>query len=180
MVFASTALAACGSAAAGRHSSAGADRAGSVTPGASALGYARCMRAHSVTRFPDPAANGAIDLRTSGLNLSSPAARAAARACHALLPQKHSSRQQPTAGAYARLLAWAECMRRHGISGLPDPRPDPVPGPGSPATNRYGTVMGDGGYWVGIPYGADAHSPAFVRRSATCGESPRGPTHPHG
>jgi hypothetical protein len=55
-------------------------------------------------------------------------------------------------------------MREHGISGLADPKPDPPPAAGSAATAGIGTLMGDGGYWVGIPATVDAHSPAFVRR----------------
>jgi hypothetical protein len=39
--------------------------------------------------------------------------------------------------------------------------------------------MGDGGYWVGIPYNDNAHSPAFTRLSTSCGESPSGPVHHH-
>jgi hypothetical protein len=34
--------------------------------------------------------------------------------------------------------------------------------------------MGDGGYWVGIPISVNAHSPAFMRLSTACGESPGG------
>jgi hypothetical protein len=34
--------------------------------------------------------------------------------------------------------------------------------------------MGDGGYWVGIPISVNAHSPAFMRLSTRCGESPGG------
>lgn len=137
------------------------------------------MRAHGVSHFPDPTATGAINTNIPGLNLSSPAARAAETACQSLLPEKHPPSQQPTAKAFARLLAWTKCMRRRGVSGLPDPRPDPVPGPSSAAAGRFGTVMGDGGYWVGIPYRDDAHSPTFMRLSTRCGESPTGPPARH-
>ncbi len=138
------------------------------------------MRSPGISRFPDPSANGSVNANVPGLNLSSPAAKAAETACSSLLPAKHPPTQQPTARAYASLLAWAKCMRQHDVSDLPDPKPDPVPGPGSAATSRFGTVMGDGGYWVGIPYNDDAHSPRFIRLSTTCGESPSGgPTHHH-
>ncbi|HEX3615614.1 MAG TPA: hypothetical protein VHU61_03685 [Solirubrobacteraceae bacterium] len=173
-------LAACGSNA--PHPSTAARTGAELTSAeanASGLGYARCMRSHGVARFPDPSAGGSIDTHVPGLNLSSPAAKSAETACQGLLPEKHPPAQQPTAKAYARLLAWAKCMRRHGISGLPDPRPDPVPGPGSAASSDFATVMGDGGYWVGIPVDDNAHSPAFMRTSTTCGESPTGPVHHH-
>ena len=50
-----------------------------------------------------------------------------------------------------------------------NPKPDPLPGPNSAAAANFGTVMGDGGYWVGIPFDDNAHSPAFMRVSTTCG-----------
>jgi hypothetical protein len=62
-------------------------------------------------------------------------------------------------------------MREHGIPGLPDPKTNPPPAPGSPGTAGIGTLMGDGDYWVGIPATVDAHSAAFARLSAACGES---------
>jgi hypothetical protein len=132
------------------------------------------MRAHGVTHFRDPSADGSFDTHIAGLDLSAPTSQAAERACLSLLPSKHSPTQQPTAKDYATLLAWAKCMRQHGVSGLPDPKPDPPPGPSSSATSRFGTVMGDGGYWVGIPYNDDAHSPTFIRLSTRCGMSPTG------
>jgi hypothetical protein len=139
------------------------------------LSFARCMRSHAVPSFPDPTANGGgFNLSTPGINSSSPAFKAAQTACKDLLPVKHVPSVPPSAQAYARLLGWAKCMREHGISGLPDPKPDPPPAPGSPATAGIGTLMGDGDYWVGIPATIDAHSPAFARLSTTCGESPGG------
>lgn len=139
------------------------------------MSFARCMRWHGVSSFPDPSANGGgFNLSPPGINSSSPAFKAAQTACRDLLPVKHVPSQAPSAQAYARLLQWAKCMREHGISGLPDPRPDPPPAPGSPGTAGVGTLMGDGGYWVGIPVTVDAHSPAFLRLSTRCGESPSG------
>ncbi len=139
------------------------------------LSFARCMRSHGVSGFPDPSANaGGFDLSAPGINSSSPAFKAAQSACRDLLPVKHVQSEPPSPQAYARLLHWAKCMRGHRISGLPDPRPDPPPAPGSPGTARIGTLMGDGGYWVGIPATVNAHSPAFLRLSTACGESPGG------
>jgi hypothetical protein len=139
------------------------------------LSFARCMRSHGVTSFPDPTpGGGGFTLNAPGINSSSPAFRAAETACRNLLPVKHVQSEPPTPEAYARLLHWAKCMREHGIAGLPDPKPDPPPAPGSPGTAGIGTLMGDGGYWVGIPATVDAHSPAFVRLATACGESPGG------
>ena len=133
------------------------------------------MRSHAVSSFPDPTpSGGGFNLSAPGINASSPAFRAALTACKNLEPVKRVPSQAPTARAYARLLHWAKCMRRHGIFGLPDPRPDPPPAAGSPGTAGIGTLMGDGGYWVGIPITVDAHSAAFERLSTACGESPDG------
>jgi len=174
---AATVIAACGSNS--PSSSGSSDRSGSNPSQTQAqqegLNFARCMRSHGVSSFPDPTpSGGGFNLSAPGINSSSPAFKAAQTACKDLLPVKHVQSEPPSAQAYARLLHWAKCMREHGMSGLPDPKPDPPPAPGSPGTAGIGTLMGDGGYWVGIPATVDAHSPAFVRLSTACGESPGG------
>jgi len=141
------------------------------------VSYARCMRSHGVSNFPDPSANGGFNLNPTGINMASPAAKAAATACASLLPVKTPPHQQPTAAAYARLVHWAQCMRRHGVPGMPDPKPDPPPGPESGGSQPFGTLMGDGGYWVGIPASVNAHSAAFLQLSTRCGENPTGGHH---
>jgi hypothetical protein len=134
------------------------------------------MRSHGVPNFPDPTPNGGgFNLNNvAGISASAPAFNAAQAACKNLMPVKRPPSGPPSAHAFARLLHWAGCMRAHGISGLPDPKPDPPPSPASPGTSRYGTLMGDGGYWVGIPISINAHSPAFMRLTTACGESPSG------
>jgi hypothetical protein len=169
------AIAACGSGSPRGSASAGGSGSdpSHAQPQQQALNFARCMRSHGVTSFPDPSANGSgFSLAAAGISTSSPAFRSAQSACRNLLPVKHVPSQRPTAQAYHRLLHWATCMRAHGISSMPDPRPDPVPAAGSPGTANIGTLMGDGGYWVGIPATVNAHSPAFARLSTRCGESP--------
>jgi hypothetical protein len=126
-----------------------------------------------VSSFPDPTLGGAgFNIAVAGLNPSSPAFRAAQNACHRLLPVKRAASGPPSAAAFRRLVRWAICMRAHGISGLSDPKRDPLPPPGSADANHYGTAMGDGGYWVGIPLSVDAHSPVFMHLATVCGESP--------
>ncbi len=177
MILVSMVIAACGSSSPSSSSS-----LGSSGPNSSqtqlqqeTLNFARCMRSHGVPTFRDPAPNGGgFDVSTPGINPSSPAFETAQTACKQLLPVKRPVSGPPSAHAYARLVHWAKCMRAHGISGLPDPKPDPPPSPDSPEANPYGTLMGDGGYWVGIPRSTDAHSPAFMHLSTVCGESPTG------
>ena len=175
VIAASTVIAACGSGSPSdptASASSGTD-AGQPQPQQELLNFARCMRAHEVPNFPDPAGNGvSFDLNRAGINPSSPAFKAAQNACNRLLPVKRPPSGPPSPQAYTRLVHWAKCMRAHGISTLPDPKPNPPPSPGSPDANLYGTLMGDGGYWVGIPNSINAHSPAFMRLAKACGESP--------
>jgi hypothetical protein len=92
-------------------------------PRASMLAYARCMRAHGLTDFPDPGANGNLQLNAdqgSNLDPNSVAFKAADAACKSLLPAP----QAAPGGAKAQNLRYARCMRAHGISDFPDPKPD--------------------------------------------------------
>jgi hypothetical protein len=132
------------------------------------LNFARCMRSHGVSNFPDPPASGGVDL--AGVNTSAPAFEAARTACKQLEPVKRVPSEPPSAQAFTRLVHWTTCMRAHGLSSLPDPRPDPPPS----QSNLYSALMGDGGYWVGIPSSVNAHSPAFTHLSTVCGEAPNG------
>lgn len=173
--MASTVIAACGSdpSRAAESSGNSGSSSSSTQLQQEALNLSRCMRAHGVSSFPDPSPNGAgFNLAVAGINRSSPAFRAAQTACQQLEPVKGGPSEPPSAAARTRLLHWASCMRVHGISGLSDPEPDPPPSPGSSDANRYGTLMGDGGYWVGIPLSVHAHAAAFMHLATVCGESP--------
>jgi hypothetical protein len=91
-------------------------------PAASALAYARCMRAHGITNFPDPqpsGKNGGLNLNGSDLDPNSAAHKAANSACKSLLPAP----QAPPQDIKALNLKYARCMRAHGIR-LPDPASD--------------------------------------------------------
>jgi hypothetical protein len=92
------------------------------SPKASMLAYARCMRAHGITNFPDPNASGNLELngeQGSDLDPNSVAFKAADAACKSLMPAVQAPK-----GAKAQNLAYARCMRAHGISDFPDPAPD--------------------------------------------------------
>ena len=176
-LIAAAAIAGCGSSTpkADVHASASARRNRAPADSqARGVAYARCMRAHGVSNFPDPSAGGGFNVHTAGIDMSSPAARAARTACESLLPTKTVPYQAPTPAAYRRLVAWAQCMRRHGVAGMPDPKPNPPPGPGSGGSQLYRTIMGDGGYWVGIPDSVNAHSSSFMHLATDCGENPLG------
>jgi len=80
------------------------------------------MRAHGISDFPDPNANGGLDLNAGGgsdLEPNNPQFQAAQKACQSLLPPPPTEAQQKQQRAAA--LRYAKCMRAHGISDFPDP-----------------------------------------------------------
>jgi hypothetical protein len=84
------------------------------------LAFARCMRAHGVTDYPD---SGAPIQASPGsdLDLSNPTYRAARQACRSLLPTVNLNPAQQ-AQANADALKFSACMRNHGITKFPDPQ----------------------------------------------------------
>jgi hypothetical protein len=61
------------------------------------------------------------------------------------------------------MLEVSVCMRKHGLSGFPDPTTSP---PSSPAGSSG--IIGNGGYYLAIPKSIDTSSPAFEQASAAC------------
>jgi hypothetical protein len=156
------ALAACGSGA-GPSSAAA---SGGPNPAAHAdfLKFSKCMRSHGVPSFPDPSPGGGIHLNAgSGLNPQSPRFQSAQQACHKLLPGGGPP-SHPTAQDEAQMLHVSQCMRRHGVSGFPDPTLSP---PSSPT--GYSEVVDRGGVVLAIPNTIDTASPAFKQAAAACG-----------
>ncbi len=120
-------ISACGSSApAGTDTS----RAGGTTLAASArqaVKFAKCMRSHGVSQFPDPSASGKLTIDAvangSSVNTSTPAFTQAISACKDLEPagftgSKRSSPQQQAA------LRFARCIRANGVKDFPDPLPN--------------------------------------------------------
>ncbi len=154
------ALAACGSTGA---------PSGTVTNGANnspnhrdaSLQFARCMRSHGVSNFPDPSARGGIDIGGTGLNPQSPAFQSARRACESLLPNGGPKPQALTAAQKQAALAFAQCMRTHGEPDFPDPTTTPPSG-ATPVLAFQGMVFSMGP-------GLDPRSPAFRQAMRACG-----------
>ncbi len=98
------------------------------SPVAAAYGYARCMRSHGVTGFPDPHVSVSPG-RTSISQVapasagSAPQFKTAEHACAGLMPAPGRRAGHEGPGA-AVLLAFARCLRTHGLSGFPDPDRD--------------------------------------------------------
>jgi len=89
----------------------------------SALAYSRCMRAHGITKFPDPDSHGNLGLNAgpgTGIDPNSPQYKAADQACKHLMPAPNSSQAAQDRPA---LLRYARCMRAHGVTDFPDPKP---------------------------------------------------------
>jgi hypothetical protein len=86
-----------------------------------AAAYSACMRGHGVPNFPDPDSSGRIRI-PSTIDDRSPTVRAAYRACHSLAPSGSFNGQGETMGSQDQLLAFAKCMRSHGVPAFPDPQ----------------------------------------------------------
>lgn len=136
VILAGAVIAACGSGSPSGNASSP-DRSGSdssqTQPKQEALNFARCMRSHGLSNFPDPAPNsGGFNLNIAGINPGSPAFKAAQTACRQLLPVKRPPSGPPSPQAYTRLVHWANCMRAHGISTFPTPGPTRLHRPARP------------------------------------------------
>jgi hypothetical protein len=101
--------------------------AGSRSNKAQGLAYARCMRSHGVSDFPDPTTppGGGVAFSIQGgpgsdLNRNNPTFKAADQACRALLPSGQQA-QSPSAPNISAGVRWARCLRSHGVPSFPDP-----------------------------------------------------------
>ncbi len=86
-----------------------------------ALAYARCVRAHGVSLWPDPDSSGRFDkskLTPGQLRVTSVKAGTVAHACRTLFPT-YSAGQQTQVVTQA--LRFSVCMRAHGSTNFPDP-----------------------------------------------------------
>ncbi len=90
--------------------------------------YSACMRNHGVSNFPDPrvsTSNGSTQIAQVVQAQNTPQFKAAMTACRSILPQPSKSdlaAQAKQQQAHKQdLLAFARCLRDHGITGFPDP-----------------------------------------------------------
>lgn len=128
----------------------------SKSPAQQAFAYARCIRAHGVPAFPDPQVSttpGSVGIRqgvpaAAGLSPKFPAAQKACRSIMPAVGKSGGSDQGPNKQA---LLAFAHCLRAHGITAFPDP-------------NASGQLSGE----MISAAGVDIHSPGFFNAAKTC------------
>ena len=100
----------------------GASMSTQVGTGAAGVKYTACMRSHGVPNFPDPNAQGEITITVSpALNPSSPLFQHAEGDCQHLSPARKGLSPAKQQQVKARMLAFAACMRFHGVPHYPDP-----------------------------------------------------------
>ena len=93
-----------------------------VGTGPAGVEFTACMRSHGVPAFPDPDATGTLTITTSpSLDPSSPLFQRAELRCQHLLPSGKTLSQAQQQKMKARVLAFAACMRSHGVPSYPDP-----------------------------------------------------------
>jgi hypothetical protein len=100
-----------------------------ATPAASgrvaqALAYVQCMRANGVAGWPDPDSTGTFaKMNAQQLGVSEGRLQSAETTCQPILSSgvDDAARQNKLHQALPQLLAFAECMRAHGIANMPDP-----------------------------------------------------------
>ncbi len=120
--------------------------------------FSDCMRSHGVTNFPDPGPNG-LQIPVN-VNTQSPSFRSAQNACKRYLP---NGGNPPATSASQRgaALAFAKCMRTHGVPQFPDPAFS------SPAHAARVLVMR--GMVFAIPASIAPNAPAFQHAARACG-----------
>lgn len=130
-----------------------------------AVKFSNCMRASGVPNFPDPSTGGGIAIRPgSGLNPASPAFQAAQKRCAKFMPGGKAGPGKPTKEQFERALAFARCVRAHGLRSFPDPL--------ATAPNGRGPVLVLQGMMFVPGSGFTPGSPAFQRAASQCGVRP--------
>jgi len=85
---------------------------------ADAARFARCIRAHGVSDFPDPSSSGQLTIPPDDRN--TPAFKSASKACQSLMPGGAGGSGQTSTMSRAQQLRVARCMRSHGVPNFPD------------------------------------------------------------
>jgi hypothetical protein len=90
--------------------------------------FSACMRAHGVSGFPDPhvmsrPGSTSVGIKVDPALTGSPAFNSAQKACQGILPPPLSPSQQAAQQHLKaeHLLAFARCVRAHGVTNFPDP-----------------------------------------------------------
>jgi hypothetical protein len=125
---------------------------GSQSSGASGNLFSACMRSHGLPNFPDPGADGRIHL-SPAIDQGSGTFRVAYHSCRAFAPAGPLTEQTRTQlqQQLPQLLAFAACMRAHGVHTFSDPDISP-----------------DGHHIEFANPRIDTNSPTFTAAAAAC------------
>jgi hypothetical protein len=116
---------------------------------AAALNYAKCMRSHGVSAFPDPDANGNLAVDGNAVGINSPTYKSADTACKSLMPAGPPPNAD-SGGNRTDGLKYSKCMRANGVPNFPDPD-------------------ANGGMDLDIgKLGVDPNGPVFTKADHTC------------
>jgi hypothetical protein len=125
-----------------------------TTTESSALAYSGCMRSHGVPNFPDPGGGGAITKEAAiraFKEVSNSRVLAAQTACRHLQPNGGQPSRAQLAQRLGDMLAFARCIRMHGVQSFPDP-----------------TSSGELTHETLASAGIDVHQPALLRAADAC------------
>jgi hypothetical protein len=91
----------------------------------SAVKFSQCMREHGISNFPDPTAQGNLQLKAgpgTGIDPQSAQFKAAQQACQKYSPKNGATFDRAKAQQMEQAaLKFAQCMRAHGVN-FPDPQ----------------------------------------------------------
>jgi hypothetical protein len=135
-----------------------------------ALEFARCMRQHGID-MPDPKFNGngisqEFSARRGGKGPDDPAFKAAQQACQQYLPNGGQP-TRPNPQEQQQMLAFARCMRQHGIN-----MPDPKPNGGIEVKGGPGTVNPDSPKFKAAEQACQQYEPKGKKSTQSNGGSP--------
>jgi hypothetical protein len=128
-----------------------------ASTGSPQVAFAKCMRSHGVSSFPDPGGAAPSGPATtilgivlpSTIDVSSPAFQSAMNACQKLITGGHP-RPPVTEANKQAALKFSQCMRTHGVPNFPDP------------------VFAANGM-IGIGIENNPNSPTFQQAQTACG-----------
>ena len=132
-----------------------------------ALAFARCMRQHGIN-LPDPQFNGngisqEFTARRGGNGPDSPKFKAAQQACNKYLPNGGQP-TKPNPQEQQQMLAFARCMRQHGID-----VPDPGASGGIEVKGRPGTVNPDSPKFKAAEQACQQYEPKGAKPTQSAG-----------
>ncbi|MFC5184116.1 hypothetical protein [Actinomadura harenae] len=86
------------------------------------LKYAKCMRSHGISKFPDPVLGKGLQVNGNDVGADTATYKSADGSCKSLMPGGGAGDNAPKDRAAA--LKYSQCMRGHGVTKFPDPNPN--------------------------------------------------------